>query len=244
MSGYWGGRQSFAQPSAQELRARAFASTEKARKKGRLYEPVIPEKKRGEICTTWWGKAWCENLERYADYASRLDRGRRYVRTGTVIDLQIDSGKVEARVQGSRRTPYRVEIRISPLKKEKCDEIMSRCSARIQNLEELAAGKFPEELKDVFLAKDGLFPSPKEISFGCSCPDWAVMCKHVAAAMYGIGIRLDENPFYFFKLRSIDVDSLITKTVEDKVESMLSHADCTSSRIIDDSRTGELFGLL
>lgn len=244
MSKNWGGMQSFAQPSVEELRARAFASTEKAKKKGRLYEPVIPVNKRGDICTTWWGKAWCGNLERYSDYESRLGRGKRYVRTGTVIDLQIGSGKVEALVQGSRRTPYKVEIRIAPLKKEKFDEIMSRCSARIQNLEELAAGKFPEELRDVFLSKDGLFPSPGEISFGCSCPDWAVMCKHVAAAMYGIGIRLDENPFYFFKLRSIDVDSMIARTVENKVESMLSHADCRSSRIIDDAQVRDLFGVL
>lgn len=244
MARYWENVQTFAQPSAGELRAKAFASSESARKKGKLYEPVIPVTKRGPICTTWWGQAWCENLERYADYESRLERGKRYVRTGTVIDLKIDKGKVEARVQGSRKTPYKVQIRISPLKEYKIDEIMSRCGEKIESLEDLASGKFPEELKDVFLAKDGLFPSPKEISFGCSCPDWAVMCKHVAAVMYGIGVRLDENPFYFFKMRSIDVDTLITKTVDNKVEAMLSNADCTSDRIIDDSETMELFGVL
>lgn len=244
MARYWESRQTFAQPSAEELRAKAYASSEKARKKGRLYEPVIPVKKRGDICTTWWGQAWCENLERYADYESRLDRGKRYVRTGTVIDLQIDKGKVEARVQGSRKTPYKVQIRISPLKEEKCEAIISRCSERIRNLEDLASGKFPEELKEAFLSEDGLFPSPKEISFMCSCPDWAVMCKHVAAVMYGIGVRLDENPFYFFKMRSIDVDRLIAKTVDDKVESMLSHVDCHTDRIMNQSEITDLFGIL
>lgn len=90
----------------------------------------------------------------------------------------------------------------------------------------------------------GLCPMPKEINFQCSCPDWAMMCKHVAAVMYGIGVRFDENPFFFFKLRGIDIDRFIDTALENRVESMLSHAACQSSRIIRDADITELFGVL
>lgn len=154
-----------------------------------------------QIVHSWWGKAWCENLERYADYESRLDRGKRYVRTGAVIDLKIKKGKILARVQGTRKTPYKTEIRISPLSEEKCQTIIKKCGQRLDTLEKLLSSDFPEEMKELFQSRNGLFPSPKEISFQCSCPDWALMCKHVAAVLYGVGVRLDENPLLFFELR-------------------------------------------
>ena len=166
------------------------------------------------------------------------------MKAGTVIDLKIKKGKIEARVQGTRRTPYKVEIKISPLSNEKCDEIIEKCGRRIENMESLIAGEFPEDLQELFTGKDGLFPSPKEISFNCSCPDWAIMCKHVAAAMYGIGIRLDENPFYFFELRGIDVDRFINVALESKVESMLKNAEKITDRVITDADLTELFGVL
>ena len=242
MSRYWN-TSSFEQPSAEELRRRADASIKQAVKKGQNPEPVIPERLRGDICTSWWGKAWCENLERYADFASRIERGKRYVRSGTVVDLKIVKGKVTARVQGSRKTPYKVEIRISPLSEEKCQSIIEKCGRKISNLERLIDGEFPEELKDLFIGEDGLFPTPREISFTCSCPDWALMCKHVAAAMYGIGVRFDENPFFFFHLRGIDVDRFIDVALESRVESMLENADCPSQRIIEDADLTSLFGI-
>ena len=166
------------------------------------------------------------------------------MKAGTVIDLKIKKGKIEARVQGTRRTPYKVEIKISPLSNEKCDEIIEKCGRRIENMESLIAGEFPEDLQELFTGKDGLFPSPKEISFNCSCPDWAIMCKHVAAAMYGIGIRLDENPFYFFELRGIDVDRFINVALESKVESMLKNSEKITDRFITDADLTELFGVL
>ena len=104
-------------------------------------------------------------------------------------------------------------------------KIIDRCTRKIESLEILAGGEFPEELKELFTDKGGLFPSPKEISFNCTCPDWAMMCKHVAAVMYGIGLRFDENPFYFFKLRGIDPDRFIDVAVENRVEKMLANAD-------------------
>ena len=118
MSRYWDTGTDFQQPSVEELRRKAAESARSAKKKGRVYDPAIPVKIKGKVCESWWGQAWCENLEKYADYETRLERGRRYVRSGTVIDLQVRKGKVEARVQGSRKTPYKVEIRISPLSEE------------------------------------------------------------------------------------------------------------------------------
>lgn len=243
MAKYWNDFVKFSQPTIEELRRRVAQSENDAQKKGRELQPILPTKKK-TLCESWWGRAWCENLERYADFSSRLERGRRYVRAGTVIDLQIKNGIVTAKVQGSRKSPYKVEIRISPLNVEACDRIIEKCGSKIENMEVLINGKFPEELKDVFTGEKGLFPSPKEISFNCSCPDWALMCKHVTAAMYGIGMRFDENPFYFFTLRGIDADRLINVALENKVEQMLANADKPSERIIPESRLNALFGVI
>lgn len=121
---------------------------------------------------------------------------------------------------------------------------MEKCGARIENLKELVNGSFPEELKDAFVGEDGLFPSTREISFNCSCPDWALMCKHVSAVLYGIGARLDENPFLFFELRGIDVNRFIDVVLKDYVEEMLEHAEYPpTSRVLDDSCIDTLFGL-
>ena len=244
MSRYWSPFPVYSQPTIEELRRRVRESTASAKKKGQVLEPVIPASERGEICQSWWGQAWCHNLEKYADYRSRLERGKRYVRSGTVVDLKIRKGKIEARVQGSRRTPYKVEIRISPLSEESCQRMIEHCGRRIDNLASLISGTFPEDLKELFTQENGLFPRPTEISFMCSCPDWALMCKHVAAVMYGVGVRLDENPFFFFELRGIDVDRFINVALESKVESMLKNADTKSDRIISDADLTGLFGVL
>lgn len=196
--------QTFAQPSESLLKKNLKESVKKQKEKGNKLEPVVISGR--AIAKSWWGKAWCDNLEHYADFASRLERGKRYVRTGTVIDLKIQKGKIIARVQGTRKTPYRVEIRISPLTEQKCEAILDRCG-KIETLERLLSGDFPDEMKELFQGEDGLFPQPSEISFQCSCPDWALMCKHVAAALYGVGARLDMNPALFFELRGIEISS-------------------------------------
>ena len=244
MSRYWDDMTVYSQPSAGELRAKARDSVKRAGKKGKDYEPVHCNTRRGPVCETWWGQAWCENLERYADYANRIDRGKGYVRSGAVIDLSVREGRVLAKVQGRRRAPYKVEIRIGRLPEEQCQAIIERCSHKIESLETLVKGEFPDELKDIFTEKGGLFPTPRDISFSCSCPDWAMMCKHVAAVMYGIGIRFDENPFYFFTLRGIDPDRFISVAVESSVERMLEHANVRSDRIIRDEDLTELFGVV
>ena len=244
MSRYWSDFPSYSQPSVNELRMKAASSVANARKKGRTMDPAIPQKNTGPICQSWWGQAWCENLERYADFSTRLARGARYIRSGTVLDLKISRGRIEARVQGRRKIPYKIDIRISPLSEDKCQRILEKCGRRIRNMEELIYGRFPEDLKVLFSAEDGLFPTPAEISFICNCPDWALMCKHVAAAMYGIGLRLDENPFYFFELRGIDVDRFIDVALESKAESMLDHADVITDRMILDEDMLSVFDMM
>lgn len=240
MSKYWDDG-FYSQPAASELKRKSEASRKSAEKKGKTLEPVVIQDR--TIARSWWGKAWCANLERYADYDSRLDRGRRYVKTGAVIDLKIDKGKLSARVQGSRKTPYKVEIRISPLSEERCQEIIAACGRKVETLEKLLTGDFPEELKELFAQKNGLFPAPREISFSCSCPDWALMCKHVAAALYGVGARLDEDPSLFFALRGIEMGRFIDVAIANRVELMLQNTARPSSRIIADGEIRELFGV-
>lgn len=240
MSQYWDD-EFYSQPTASELKRKAEASRKNAEKKGNVLEPVVIQGR--SIAGSWWGRAWCANLEQYADFESRLGRGKRYVKTGAVIDLKIEKGRIRARVQGSRKTPYKVEIRISPLSEERCQAIIGKCGQRVENLEKLLAGDFPVELKDLFTERDGLFPSPREISFSCSCPDWALMCKHVAATLYGIGARLDENPSLFFQLRGIEVGRFIDVAIANRVELMLKNAATKSARIIEDEGIRELFGI-
>lgn len=241
MSNYWD-TANFTQPTTAELRKNSESSRKKARDKGQVLSPVVIEGR--TIAKSWWGQAWCRNLEQYADFESRLERGKRYVRTGAVLDLKIQKGKVLAKVQGSRNPPYKVEIRISPLSEEKCQDILERCGRRIENLEALAEGNFPEELKELFTGQGGLFPTPKEISFNCSCPDWALMCKHVAASLYGIGARLDSNPALFFELRGISIDRFLDVAVANKVEAMLKNAQKPSQRILEGADLDALFGVL
>lgn len=241
MSKYWEDNKEYSQPSTSTLQKNAGATMKKERQKGKKLEPIMVQGR--EIVKSWWGRAWCDNLERYADFDSRLERGRRYIRTGAVVDLKIQKGKILARVQGRRKTPYKVEIRISPLSEERCQKIISSCESKISSLERLLEGDFPEEMKEVFLEKEGLFPTPWEISFQCSCPDWALLCKHVAAVLYGVGVRFDENPLLFFELRGIDVGRFIDVMLASKVESMLANAERPSGRIIQGTAWEKMFGV-
>ena len=239
---YWNTGESYKQTDASQLQRNARQTMKKEKAKGKQLEPVVIQGR--TIVKSWWGQAWCDNLEKYADFESRLDRGKRYVRTGAVVDLKIQKGKVLARVQGRRKIPYKVEIRISPLSEERCQYAIQQCGRKIENLERLVNGDFPKELKEMFLGDKGLFPEPKEISFNCSCPDWALMCKHVAAVLYGIGARFDDNPLLFFELRGIDVERFIEVTLANRVESMLENVDASSERIITGGDWEKLFGVL
>ena len=223
-------------------KADAQKTIAKLRKKNPNISPVVIEGKK--IATTWWGISWNKNLESYADYSNRIGRGSAYLKNGMVLDLQINAGTVSALVQGSRKTPYKIEIDIAGLSDSAWSKITSQCSNRINSIAELAEGKFPKEFEELFLCQDsGLFPSPEEIKLSCSCPDWADVCKHVAAVLYGIGARFDSDPLLFFKLRGIKFEELLKKSVEEKIDNMLKNADKKSSRIIEDADISALFGL-
>jgi uncharacterized Zn finger protein len=178
------------------------------RRKGHEVAPVLIEGRK--IATTFWGKAWCENLERYSDYSNRLPRGRTYVRNGSVIDLQVAPGTVSALVSGSEIYDVRVDVAVVP--KARWRGICRDCTGAIDSVVELLQGRLSTGvMARICEPKAGLFPAPKEISFRCSCPDWAWMCKHVAAVLYGIGARLDERPALLFLLRRVDQQDLIAR---------------------------------
>jgi uncharacterized Zn finger protein len=192
--------------SAAERRLKAAREMDKLKKKGHPVSPVIIEGR--TIATTFWGKAWCDNLERYSDFANRLPRGRTYVRNGSVVDLQIAPRQVKALVSGSRI--YKILVSITPVSKARWKSICTDCAGAIDSLVELLQGRFSKGVMErICRQKTGLFPSPAEIKLSCSCPDWASMCKHVAAVLYGIGARFDQQPELLFKLNEVDEKELI-----------------------------------
>ena len=228
--------------SAAGKKAKAEKALKKLQKSNPDLEPVIIEGR--TLAKSWWGKAWNLNLESYADYSNRIARGKGYVRCNAVLDLKITKGRVAAKVKGSRAKPYDTEIRIDALSSARWQKISELCNHRIDTLEQLIEGKFPEELEILFTDKTySMFPSPEEIHFSCSCPDYAIMCKHVAAVLYGIGARLDQNPMLFFELRDIDGQGLIRKSMEQKVDSMLKNAGRRSKREIAAEDIPDIFGL-
>jgi uncharacterized Zn finger protein len=192
--------------SVAERRRQAAGEMAKLRKKGHPVSPVVVEGR--TIVKTFWGKAWCDNLERYSDYANRLPRGRTYVRNGSVVDLQIAAGEITAMVSGS--SLYKVKVKVAPVGNARWQAICKDCAGGIDSLVELLQGKLSKGVMDrVCRQKTGLFPSPSEIQLSCNCPDWADMCKHVAAVLYGIGARLDQQPELLFRLHSVDEKELI-----------------------------------
>ncbi len=203
---------------------------------------IIPTGRK--MAESWWGRSWDSNLESYADYENRIARGRSYLRNGAVRGIDIKEGVVTASVKGSRPRPYNVKIDITPLSEGRKKDIVTRCSNRIENLDSLVSGDLPNDVADIFMAKDGLFPSPREIMFHCSCPDSAYMCKHVAAVLYGIGVVFDRDPLLFFSLRGIDVETLVRSSVEERTERMLKNADKRTSRMLDDEDLTKLFGVM
>ena len=225
-----------------EKKAKSLKALAKLKAKNKGIQPITIEGR--TLAKSWWGKAWNQNLESYADYSNRISRGRDYVRNNAVLDLKITKGEVRAIVQGGSNKPYTITVLIDKLGKERWDKVIDLCNHRIDTLEQLVAGSFPKELEVLFKErKYGLFPSPKEIHFDCSCPDWASMCKHVAAVLYGIGARLDTDPMLFFELRDIDSMELVKKSMESKLDSMLKNADKRSERKLADKDVFDLFGI-
>ena len=223
--------------SVAEKRRQAEQRLAKLRKQGQSIAPVAIAGRK--IATSFWGQSWCNNLERYSDYAYRLPRGRSYVRNGFVVDLQIAKGEITAKVSGSDL--YNVKIAIAPVKAARWKSVRRDCAGTIDSLVELLQGRLAKGVMDrVCREGDGLFPSPGEIKLSCSCPDWADMCKHVAAALYGVGARLDEQPQLLFVLRGVDENELLASAGEDLP---LSKTAPSGARVLDDSDVAALFGL-
>lgn len=239
---YWGGGGFAPYASVAEKRAKAAKTLKKLQKSNPAVRPVVIQ--RSALARTWWGKSWNKNLERYADYSNRIGRGRSYVRHGAVLDLQIRPGDVAALVQGSKSQPYLVNINIRELASGRWGAIKAACAGKLDSLPELLAGNFPRTLGEVFMEQGkGLFPVPEEIRFSCSCPDWASMCKHVAAVLYGIGARLDDEPGLFFTLRGVHVPDLISEAVADTTRDLLRKSEKKSRRILREADIGAVFGI-
>ncbi len=192
-------------------RAKTVREMNKLRKKGVEIEPI--ETKGRKIAHTFWGEAWCKHLERFSDYANRLPRGRTYVRNGSVCHLAIKKGKIEAIVSGS--TLYHVTIDIAALSQAKWEKLRKQCAGQIGSILELLQGRFSHQVMEIVTEPaKGLFPQPRDIKLHCDCPDWADMCKHVAAVLYGVGARLDDKPELLFLLRKVDHEALISANLD------------------------------
>jgi uncharacterized Zn finger protein len=220
-----------------ERRRKAQKKMEALRKKGMNIEPVVIEGRK--IAITFWGEAWNDHLESFSDFENRLPRGRTYVRNGSVCHLAIEQGKIHAKVCGSEL--YTIDIKIKPLPPKKWTAIKDRCRGQIGSLLELLQGRLSDQVMSVVTDRsEGLFPQPGEISFDCSCPDWASMCKHVSAVLYGIGARLDIKPNLLFLLRGVDHEELISADAEATISDVTARG--TSKRLTGDNFS-DIFGI-
>ena len=219
-----------------ERRAKAALELKQRAKKGQTSSPIVIEGR--TIASSFWGKAWCDNLERYSDFSNRLPRGRTYVRNGSVVDLQISAGNVTASVSGSQL--YDVQVRIATVPKARWTAVCKDCDGAIDSLVELLQGRFSKGVMARICERDkGLFPSPKEIDFECSCPDYAFMCKHIAAVLYGVGARLDTNPELLFALRGVDHLELIAQAGKNVAT---ANAEAPRKILVTDELS-EMFGI-
>jgi uncharacterized Zn finger protein len=232
--GFWSFRPYVPVAKRREQAAREAA---KLKKLGRAVAPVVVEGRK--IAHSFWGKAWCENLERYSDFENRLPRGRSYVRNGSIVDLKITRGTLRALVSGSEI--YEVNIDIAVAAPSRWKGICKDCAGSVGSLVELLQGKLSKNVMErVCRQADGLFPSPREIKMSCSCPDWADMCKHVAATLYGVGARLDAAPDLLFTLRGVDRAQLIATAGADLP---VARKQVASTRVLADDDVGALFGI-
>lgn len=208
-------------------------------KKGKVLTPVEAPNSRGPIANQFWGQAWCDNLEYYSDFSNRLPRGRTYVRNGSVLHIDIMPGQIEAMVMGSEL--YHQTIKIDPLAPERWTLLKQRCQGHIGSLLELLQGKISAEVMAIVTdPSHGLFPQPNEIHMSCSCPDWASLCKHLAAVLYGVGIRLDEQPELLFTLRQVAIEELI-QTEGDILSDVVDRSP--RRRTLSDAQITEIFGM-
>ena len=234
--GYWPPYVPVAERRKKAAKAAAKA-VKKAGKAGQTMSPIAPS--RGAIVKSFWGKAWCKNLEHYSDFENRLPRGRTYVRNGSVIDLQISAGEVRAQVVGS--SLYKVAVSVTAVPQRQWQAIGRDCSSSIASLIELLQGELSGAVMErLCQPQTGLFPSPQEIEFRCTCPDWAAMCKHVAAVLYGVGARLDAQPQMLFTLRRVDAQDLIAQAGAGQSK---PKKQPIATKVLDDASLADMFGI-
>jgi len=226
-----------------ERRYNAARHAAKLTKQGRVLDPVVPTFRGRTLATTFWGRAWCDNLAAYAALANRLDRGRSYLRGGHVIDLQIVAGQVTALVSGT--DIYEIAVTITPIPRQRWKAVVKACAGKIDSVVELLAGRFDESvMREVCRQGTGLFPSPAEIAYRCTCPDgsrggW--LCKHVAATLYGVGVRLDEDPEMLFRLRKVAHEELLARATARLADHVTPRRSVR--RAIADERLSAVFGI-
>lgn len=204
--------------------------------------------KNNRISNTWWGQQWTRNIDMYSDIYNRLERGRSYLRKNTIKAIDIKNNIITALVQGSDVEPYKVKIQVDNISKEKYEIIYAKLMNKIENINQLCSGSFPKELQDIFTAtENGIFPSIDEISFGCSCPDVAIMCKHIAAVLYGVGNLLDNDPMILFQLRGFNLQEFLDNILIEKSDYYLEKANNVvyKERVINDNidNISQLFGI-
>lgn len=198
-----------------------------------------------KLTRNWWGMAWQNKILSYSDYANRLPRARTYVRTGKVQAITVMPNYVTATVQGSRSDDYTVTITIDPLSKKAKDQLTALFKEHISSMHELLTGAFPKSFADELLGgTHPLFPTPNQLHLQCTCPDWALLCKHVGAVLYGIGVAFDSDPSLFFKLRNLKLDKLVQSSIDEHLDSYLEKAALKSTRHIDESAITSIFGEL
>jgi len=226
--------------SVAQRQANGRKQLEKMRKAERAIEPLGELSHRTKIATSFWGRAWCDHLESLGDYGNRLPRGRSYVRNGSVLHLSIETGKITALVQGAEL--YEQTILIEPLAAARWKRLKDRCRGGVGSFIELLQGKISDEIMGLVTdPADGIFPKLKEIKLDCSCPDWATLCKHLAAILYGVGAKLDQQPELLFKLRGVDHRELIDESaVATAIE---GKADSKRRRTLAPSVLGDVFGI-
>jgi len=235
--GGYGGWAPYVPVAQRRAKAAAYAkSLEK--QQGRK---LVPVKVAGRaIATSFWGQAWCANLEAYSDFANRLPRGRTYVRNGSVSDWSISPGQINALGSGSE--VYSVAVSIGTLPKAVWKEIQRDCARSIASLIDLLQGRFDRGvMQRLTRINGGLFPQPTEIEMQCSCPDSAGLCKHIAAVLYGVGAQLDDSPELLFTLRKVDHLELIGQAVS--AESLDRALTGETGETLESSDLGEMFGI-
>lgn len=225
-------------PRAAQRRKAAARLIATLKRNGQAVSPVRIEGRK--LVRTFWGQAWCDNLLSYSDYTNRLPRGKSYARNGCVVDLRIEPGSVTALVSGSEI--YTVEIAIRPPARTAWSKLVKRCAGRIESAVELLRGELSAAVMEIIARRDGgLFPPPRAMTMRCSCPDWAVMCKHVAAVLYGVGARLDQRPELLFVLRGVDHLELISAAPRGVGAGRKRAAEGGSK--VKRARLGEVFGI-